>query len=160
MPATPDISDTPDNPAMSLLIPLLPLTQEPQNQAAGPNDQTGGGTAPGTTQEQAPGGAGGAQGPDPGCGTETFVMMGLFLALMWFMVLRPESKRRKETQSMLSLLKQGDLVVTTGGIHGTVSNLTDKLVTLQVDSIQMVLDRSAIARVVRDEPAALGDGSS
>ena len=92
-------------------------------------------------------------------GGSTFGIMGLFLVLMWFMVLRPESKRRKETQNMLSLLKQGDTVVTIGGMHGVVHSLDEKTVILMVDNVRMAFDRSAIARVVRDEQAAAAGGS-
>ncbi|MEC7585100.1 MAG: preprotein translocase subunit YajC [Planctomycetota bacterium] len=142
-----------------VLISLSPVAQEPQAPPPGPNDQAGGAgpggtTAPGQPNQQAP------QGPGDMCGTETFLMMGMFLLLMWLMILRPESKRRKETQNMLSLLKQGDVVVTIGGMHGTVTNLTDKNVTLQVDGIQMLFDRTAIARVHRDEPAAPANGKA
>ncbi len=140
-----------------ILIPLTFRFQEPQAGPAGPVDQTGGAPAPAGASTQdpgsSPGGAGGQTGQPGQCGTETFVMMGLFLALMYFMVLRPESKRRKETQSMLALLKVGDTVVTIGGMHGTVANLTEKEVTLTVDQVKMVFDRSAIARVVRDDAA-------
>ena len=79
-------------------------------------------------------------------------MIGLFLLLMWFMVLRPESRRRKQTQQMLAALKQGDRVVTLGGMHGVVASIADRTVTLRVEDVKMVFDRSAIARVERDEP--------
>jgi preprotein translocase subunit YajC len=77
--------------------------------------------------------------------------MAVFLGLMYFMVLRPEQKRRKEQQNLLSSVKQGDRVVTLGGMHGIVTKLTEKTVTLRVDSVHMVFDRVAIARVERDE---------
>lgn len=81
-------------------------------------------------------------------------MMGLFVALMWLMVLRPESKRRKETQAMLSALKQGDTVVTIGGMHGKVAAIAEKTIVLRIDTQMVTFDRSAIARVVRDEAPA------
>ncbi|HEB54154.1 MAG TPA: preprotein translocase subunit YajC [bacterium] len=78
-------------------------------------------------------------------------MMPLFLVLMYFFMIRPEQKRRKEQQELLSSIKVGDRVVTLSGLHGTVSALTEKTVTLRVDSIDMEHDRSAVARIVRDE---------
>lgn len=127
---------------------LFLSTQDPTAPAPGPAT-TSAAPATGTTQEPA-GSTGGAAGQQP-CGTDTFLMMGLFVAMMWLMVLRPESKRRKETQAMLSALKQGDTVVTIGGMHGKVATIADKTVVLRIDTQMVTFDRSAIARVVRDD---------
>lgn len=143
-----------------ILIPLTPVAQEPQAPPTGPNDQAGGAAPGGTSAPGQPGQPDQTTDPGDPCGPQTFMMIGLFLVLMWLLVLRPESKRRKQTQGMLSLLKQGDVVVTIGGMHGTVTNLTEKNVTLQVDGIQMLFDRTAIARVHQDEPAAPANGKS
>jgi preprotein translocase subunit YajC len=117
-------------------------TQEPG--PAAPGGTTGTGT--GTGQPAGP------LGPmDQVCGSP-FAMIGLFLVIMWLLVLRPESRRRKETQAMLGALKQGDRVVTIGGMHGVVASIADKTVKVRVDTLTMDFDRSAIARVVRDEP--------
>ncbi|MCK5940972.1 MAG: preprotein translocase subunit YajC [Planctomycetes bacterium] len=80
-------------------------------------------------------------------------MMPLFLVLMYFFMIRPEQKRKKEQQSLLASIKQGDTVVTISGMHGVVSALTDKTVTLRVDTVNMTFDRSAVARIER-EPGA------
>jgi preprotein translocase subunit YajC len=91
------------------------------------------------------------QGP---CANDTMLwMMPVFLVLMYFMMIRPEQKRKKEQQALLSSIKQGDKVVTISGMHGVVDSLTEKTVTLRVDSINMTFDRTAVARVER-EPAA------
>lgn len=82
------------------------------------------------------------------------IYMGVFLALMYFMVMRPEQKRRKEQQALMASIKQGDRVVTAGGMHGIVTKLTEKTVTLRVDTVQMTFDRVAIARVERDDAPA------
>jgi preprotein translocase subunit YajC len=92
--------------------------------------------------------------PQPACGFETIAMMGALLVLMYFMVMRPEQKRRKEQAALLASIKQGDRVVTLGGMHGVVARLTDKTVTLRVDTLNMTFDRTAIARVERDDVAA------
>jgi preprotein translocase subunit YajC len=129
----------------------LALPQDPTAPAPGPA-ATGAAPAAGTTQAPA-GDAGAAGAPQQPCGTDTFLMMGLFAAMMWLMVLRPESKRRKETQSMLSALKQGDTVVTIGGMYGKVATIADKTVVLRIDTQMVTFDRSAIARVVVDDAA-------
>lgn len=132
-----------------LPIPLRPWPQEPQSPVTGPNEQQPGAPVTGTQQDPAAGRPGAA----PGCGTETIVMVGVFLLLMWLLVLRPESKRRRESQNMLARLKRGDTVVTIGGMHGVIDSLGETRVTLRVGDVPMVFDRSAIARLVRDEPA-------
>jgi preprotein translocase subunit YajC len=86
-------------------------------------------------------------------GPTIWMMAGVFL-LMWLLVMRPEQKRRKEQQALLSAVKVGDTVVTLGGMHGTISSLTDKTVTLRVDTVKMTFDRTAISRVVRDDAPA------
>ncbi len=137
---------------LSSNIMSLALPQDPTAPAPGPAPT---GAAPGAGTTQAPAGDAGAAGaPQQPCGTDTFLMMGLFAAMMWLMVLRPESKRRKETQSMLSALKQGDTVVTLGGMHGKVAAIADKTVVLRIDTQMVTFDRSAIARVVVDDAAA------
>jgi preprotein translocase subunit YajC len=108
---------------------------------------------PGTpgTQQPMPSG----QPQQPCGGPEMFLYLPVFLLLMYFMVMRPEQKRRKEQQNLLSSVKQGDRVVTIGGMHGVITKLSEKTVTLRADDVQMTFDRTAIARVERGEtPAA------
>ena len=128
--------------------PFASLPQEPKAASDTPaaGVPTGGSTAvPGGPNPTPQGGVGG--------GSETFFLyMGLIVLALYFMMLRPEQKRKKALQSMLSAIKQGDRVVTVGGMHGIVMNLAEKTVTLRVDTVKMVMDRVAIARVERDEP--------
>ncbi len=142
--------------SQTFFLPLTfaSFTQEPKTGAeapapaggAAPTGQTPNPAAGGTTQPTA--------APASPCGgPETLIYMGVFLALMYFMVMRPEQKRRKETQALLSAVKKGDRVVTIGGMHGVVTGLTDKTLTLRVDTVQMTFDRSAVARVERDDAA-------
>src|SRR5262245_16605200 len=137
----------------AVLLPTNALTfpQEPKTPPGPPLDRTDvpGPTGAGTAQP--PAGSAGPAGSPCG-GVETFAMFGLFLVLLYFMILRPEQRRKREAQAMMSALKQGDHVVTIGGMHGTVASLQDKTVTVRVDNLKMTFDRSAIARVERDEP--------
>lgn len=81
-------------------------------------------------------------------------MLPAMLLVMWLFVMRPEQKRRKEQQALLSSIKVDDKVVTAGGMHGTVARLTDKTVTLRVGNTEITFDRTAIARVDRGDGAA------
>jgi preprotein translocase subunit YajC len=101
---------------------------------------------------------GGPQRPEtpnapPPDGVSPMLMVGLFLVVMLFMMSRKDARARKEQAAMLASIKQGDQVVTTAGIHGTVHRLEEKTVILMLGSAQVTFDRTAIARVVRDEVA-------
>jgi preprotein translocase subunit YajC len=73
------------------------------------------------------------------------VPMLLIFVVMYLMVIRPQSKRAKETQRMLSELKKGDEVVTTGGMIGRISGIKDTEITLQVqEGVRIRIQRSAV----------------
>ena len=84
----------------------------------------------------------------------TFVPFILIILIMYFLMIRPQSKKQKETQKMLDALKKGDKVVTIGGIHGTVSSVKENIVVVKVDdNTKIEFNRTAIASVVTDKPA-------
>ena len=73
------------------------------------------------------GGAGGAQG-----GFASFVPLIIMFAIFYFLLIRPQQKKAKEQTAMLSNLKKGNRVVTSGGIHGTITSLDENSVTLEI----------------------------
>ncbi len=76
------------------------------------------------------------------------VPMVLMMVMMYFLMIRPQQKRQKELEKQIEAMKVGDLVVTTGGMHGMVANKADKVVTLKVaDNVRVKFDTNAIARV-------------
>ena len=76
----------------------------------------------------------------------------LIFAIMYFLMIRPQQKKQKETQKMIDAIKKGDKVVTIGGIHGVVSSTKEKTVILKVDdNTKLEFNRSAIASVVNPE---------
>ncbi len=78
----------------------------------------------------------------------------LIIAIFYFFIIRPQNKKQKETEKMISALKKGDKVVTIGGIHGIVSSTKEKTVIVKVDSDTSIeFSRSAISGVVTDKPA-------
>lgn len=78
----------------------------------------------------------------------TIVMFGAVFAIFYFMIIRPQNKKQKAMEKMLSAVKKGDKVVTIGGIHGTVSSVKDKTVVVKVDdSAKLEFSKSAIASV-------------
>lgn len=79
----------------------------------------------------------------------TLIMFGAIFLIFYFMIIRPQQKRAKEREKMLTAMDKGDKVVTSGGLHGTIAGLDDKTVLLQVaDNVKMKFERSAIASIV------------
>jgi preprotein translocase subunit YajC len=70
------------------------------------------------------------------------------IAIFYFLIIRPQNKKQKETQRMLSALKKGDKIVTIGGIHGTIYTVKEHSVVVKVDeNVKMEFSRSAISTV-------------
>jgi len=66
------------------------------------------------------------------------------------MIIRPQQKREKDRRNMLASLKEGDEVITIGGIYGKILNLKEDVVTLDVgDKIKIKVTRSAIGNVIK-----------
>lgn len=75
----------------------------------------------------------------------SLIMFLPIIFIIYFMMIRPESKRRKETESWLKSLKKGDEVVTSGGVIGRISGLTDSTVTLEVqEKVRLKVLRTSI----------------
>jgi preprotein translocase subunit YajC len=76
-------------------------------------------------------------------------MIVLLFGVMYFMMIRPQQRRRREAEQMQSALGPGDEVVTVGGMHGVVAAVADDVVTLEVaPGVRVQFARPAIARVV------------
>ena len=90
-----------------------------------------------------------------GGGTSTLVSFVPILAMVlifYFLVIAPANKQRKKTQEMLSALKKGDRVVTSGGIYGTVQSVEPETVYLKIaDNVRVKVARSAISGLVAGE---------
>jgi preprotein translocase subunit YajC len=74
-----------------------------------------------------------AAGPDSG-GLMSFLPLVLMFAVLYFIMIRPQMKRQKETKAMLESLAVGDEVVTVGGIMGKVTALKDQVVTVEISA--------------------------
>ena len=73
----------------------------------------------------------------------------IMVLVMYFLMIRPERKRRKKEKAMLDALKRGDRICTIGGIYGTIVDIKDDTITLTVgrDNMSMVVARWAIRSV-------------
>ena len=84
------------------------------------------------------------------------LMIGLLIAVFYFLMIRPERKRMKERNAMLGKLQKGDTVVTTAGIVGKVFRVEEKEVIINVDNdnnVKMRFLRSAVNEIIQDKKA-------
>jgi len=91
-----------------------------------------------------------APGADGSSGSivPTLVTFGLVFVIFYFLIIRPQNKKKKDAADLLKALKKGDRVVTIGGIHGTIQSLKEDTVILKVDgNTKMTMSRSAISTV-------------
>ena len=94
-----------------------------------------------------------AQAAAPASGTggmlSTLLLPIVFIAVMYFLMIRPQMKRQKEHRGMLDKLQRGDEVITSGGIAGTVSEIGDNFVSVEISNgVQVRVQRGAIANVL------------
>ncbi|MBZ0178376.1 MAG: preprotein translocase subunit YajC [Melioribacteraceae bacterium] len=89
------------------------------------------------------------QGGDGGGSlVSTLIMFGAIFAIFYFMIIRPQQKKAKEREKLLSELQKGDKVVTSGGIHGTIAGLEEKTALLDIgNNVKIKVERSAISVV-------------
>jgi preprotein translocase subunit YajC len=79
----------------------------------------------------------------------TLIMFGAIFLIFYFMIIRPQQKRAKEREKLLSNLEKGDKVVTSGGVHGTIAGIDEKTVLLAItDNVKVKVERSAITTVL------------
>jgi preprotein translocase subunit YajC len=91
----------------------------------------------------------GAEGGGTGSMISTFIPFILIIGIFYFLIIRPQNKKQKETQKMLTALKKGDKIVTIGGVHGVIQNVKESSVVVKVDETTRIeFSRSAIATVV------------
>ncbi|MDQ8208096.1 preprotein translocase subunit YajC [Coraliomargarita sp. SDUM461003] len=85
----------------------------------------------------------------PGGGLGQFLPIILLFVGMWFLIIAPQRKRQKAHDKMLSELKTGDEVITTGGLYGTITNVKDDRFVIRIaDSTQVELGKGFVANKV------------
>ena len=78
-----------------------------------------------------------------------FITFGLVFVVMYFLIIRPQSKRQKQAKAMLAALKRGDRVATIGGIRGVVHSIKEDAVVIKVDdNTKIEFSKSAVATVL------------
>ena len=96
-----------------------------------------------------------AAAPAPASSSITMLLPLLLIPVLYFLMIRPQQKRQKEWQSMLSSIKTGDRITTAGGIRGVILTIKDDVIIIKVapDNLKLEVAKSAIASVTTEESA-------
>jgi|SRR5580658_9662681 preprotein translocase subunit YajC len=85
--------------------------------------------------------------------TTGLIPIALMMLIFYFLLILPAQRRQKKTTQMLQMLKNGDKVITNGGIYGTIVGLEDEAVQLRIaDQVKIKLSRSAIVGLQQETP--------
>jgi preprotein translocase subunit YajC len=101
------------------------------------------------------GGEGGASGSTPGGITGMLLPLGIFVLIFYFFIIRPQRKRQKQHDTLLSGIARGDQVVTIGGFFGTVREVRDDTFQIEIaEGVKVRVLKSAIQTKRVSQPAA------
>lgn len=79
------------------------------------------------------------------------IMIGLMVLVLWLFMWRPEAKRRKQMQEFREGLKKGDKIVTAGGIYGSIKEIKETTLLIEVDSnVTLRIDKSMVVADTSD----------
>jgi preprotein translocase subunit YajC len=96
-----------------------------------------------------PGGGGGGGGASS---IMSFLPIILIFGVFYFLLIRPQQKRAKDHRTLLSNLKEGDQIITSGGIYGRITGIRDDKVTVEIsDKVRVKVSRGNIAGVVKGD---------
>ena len=86
-----------------------------------------------------------------GSGLSMWIMLALIFIVMWFFMIRPQRKQQKELENFRNSLQKGDKIVTIGGIHGTISEVKDDYVLVEVDKdVKIRVSKQALVKDFTD----------
>jgi len=95
-------------------------------------------------------GTGGAGGAGGGGGLGAFLPLIIIFAIFYFLLIRPQQRKSKQHKQLLSELRKGDKVVSSGGLHGLITGMSDDVLTVEISpKVRVKISRSSIAGVVR-----------
>ena len=94
-------------------------------------------------------GQGGAQAQGTG-GFSSLVPIILMFVIFYFLLIRPQQKKAKDHREMISHLKKGDRIITSGGLHGRITAVSDATMTVEIaDKVRVKIARSNVSQVLQ-----------
>jgi preprotein translocase subunit YajC len=95
-------------------------------------------------------GQGGSLGGQGGGGFSSLVPIILMFVIFYFLLIRPQQKKTKEHREMVTHLKKGDRVVTSGGLHGRITAVSETTMTVEIaDKVRVKVARGNVSQVVQ-----------
>ena len=95
---------------------------------------------------------GGGAGKDPGM--SSIFMLIAIVVIFYFFMIRPQTKRQKEIKAQREAMKQGDRVVTSGGIYGKIRDIKETTVVIEIaDNVRITVDKNSVFATAPDIPA-------
>jgi len=98
----------------------------------------------------------GQSGAGAGAGGFTsFVPLILMFVIFYFLLIRPQQKKAKEHREMIGSLKKGDRIITSGGIHGRITAVSEATMTVEIaDKVRIKVARGNVSALVKSSPQA------
>jgi preprotein translocase subunit YajC len=95
-------------------------------------------------------GQGGAAAGQGAGGFTSLIPIVLMFVIFYFLLIRPQQKKAKEHREMISQVRKGDRIVTSGGLHGRVTAVSDATLTVEIaDKVRVKIARGNISQVVQ-----------
>jgi preprotein translocase subunit YajC len=88
-----------------------------------------------------------------------FVPMAAIFVIFYFLLIRPQQKKQRDQETMLKAIEKGDDVVTSGGLHGKVTGVTDDILTVEIAALKGERVRVKVSRARIESVSKKGDGS-
>lgn len=100
-------------------------------------------------------GTGGAPAGGGGLLGTPLVPIILMLGIMWFFLIRPQQKKQKDHRAMIGSLKKGDRIITSGGLYGRITGVSEQTLTVEIaDKVRVKVSRGHVAGLAQQGGAA------
>ena len=98
-------------------------------------------------------GQGGAGAPGGSGGFASFIPLILMFVIFYFLLIRPQQKKTKEHRHMIDNLKTGDRIITSGGLHGRITGVSESALTVEIaEKVRVKVNRSSVSALMQTSP--------
>ena len=99
------------------------------------------------------GGLGGATGSGGSGGFTSFIPLILMFVIFYFLLIRPQQKKTKEHRQMVDTLKTGDRIITSGGLHGRITGVSENALTVEIaEKVRVKVNRGSVTALMQTSP--------
>ena len=99
------------------------------------------------------GGMGGATGSGGSGGFASFIPLILMFVIFYFLLIRPQQKKTKEHRQMIDNLKTGDRIITSGGLHGRITGISESALTVEIaEKVRVKVNRGSVTALMQTSP--------